>query len=69
MLRKLNEKSFQTDNVEQSDISKLLDLLQTAISDLRNLVLENVPVEYLQILLAPENVYEKILKEIEKTNF
>ena len=32
-------------------------------------MLENVAVEYLQILLAPENPYETILNEIEKTNF
>ena len=69
LLRKLNEKSFKTDIVENRDISQLFNLLQAAISDLRNIVLENVAVEYLQILLAPENPYETILNEIEKTDF
>ena len=45
-----------------------MNFLKAAISDLQKMVIENVSVEDLKILHTPENVYEEILKEIEKKN-
>ena len=45
-----------------------MNFLKAAISDLQKMVIENVSVEDLKILHTPENVYEEILKQIEKKN-